>query len=403
MKRFVSFLAVFIFLLGYVLPLGLHAQEIDDIEPTPELISEVADEGVVSESSDAVDAGEAPIPERISEESGEDASVRSDVPDDDAIDELESNVIDLDRELEPVVIDEESIDISFRQEDWNVFLFYASGDVPDPNRVDYLWDFGDDIKSASTPIRHEYRRSGTYTVSLQISDLDGNITTYTKELKISLFYLENPYLWVSLGLLLVVALAAMLIAIRFDSSGGGLVERIEPGVDIGGREKPALNMTSDSSDALDELDTIPTGDDIPGDDSTDTDDSMVEVAPAELDMSRDSVSNETGMLSYQGDEFAELDMLEKEESMKTEEDMSDDEPMDDDAGEEEVKPEKKAVKEKPMKKKVASKNVSKKKAATKKKVVKKKSSVKAKKTTAKKKPAAKKKKSTAKKTSRKKK
>lgn len=58
-------------------------------------------------------------------------------------------------------------------------MFFALDSTDDNGIVDYYWDFGDGYYSGSNVTRHKYRESGTYTVTLQVTDVSGNTDTDT--------------------------------------------------------------------------------------------------------------------------------------------------------------------------------------------------------------------------------
>ncbi len=58
-------------------------------------------------------------------------------------------------------------------------MFFALDSTDNNGIVDYYWDFGDGYYSNSNVTRHKYRESGTYTVTLQVTDVSGNTDTDT--------------------------------------------------------------------------------------------------------------------------------------------------------------------------------------------------------------------------------
>lgn len=58
-------------------------------------------------------------------------------------------------------------------------MFFALDSTDDNGIVDYYWDFGDGYYSGSNVTRHKYRESGTYTVTLTVTDVSGNTDTDT--------------------------------------------------------------------------------------------------------------------------------------------------------------------------------------------------------------------------------
>ncbi|MCU0286626.1 MAG: PKD domain-containing protein [Acidobacteria bacterium] len=67
----------------------------------------------------------------------------------------------------------------------NVF-FNASGSTdPDGNIVTYEWDFGDGTTAAGMSVNHKYVDSGTYSVSLEVTDNTGNTGNINKSITVS--------------------------------------------------------------------------------------------------------------------------------------------------------------------------------------------------------------------------
>lgn len=71
-----------------------------------------------------------------------------------------------------------TIDISEEIEDVVQYTYHFSGlnsSVQDSNITSYLWDFGDGNKEAGKIVMNKYYSSGFYTVSLEVTDDNGNI------------------------------------------------------------------------------------------------------------------------------------------------------------------------------------------------------------------------------------
>jgi len=54
------------------------------------------------------------------------------------------------------------------------------------------WDFGDGDTSLEWEPVHQYAKAGTYLVELKLRDLDGCVVSFTKEIRITDYYLEFP-------------------------------------------------------------------------------------------------------------------------------------------------------------------------------------------------------------------
>lgn len=63
-------------------------------------------------------------------------------------------------------------------------MFFALDSTDDNGIVDYYWDFGDGYYSGSNVTWHKYRESGTYTVTLQVTDVSGNTDTDTMVVRV---------------------------------------------------------------------------------------------------------------------------------------------------------------------------------------------------------------------------
>lgn len=76
------------------------------------------------------------------------------------------------------------------------------------------WDFGDGVTSAQSNVTHTYQKSGTYQVSLTVSDVDGNTLSDTQEIKISFFHLANPIVKIAIGTLLLLLISSSILAFK---------------------------------------------------------------------------------------------------------------------------------------------------------------------------------------------
>ena len=56
---------------------------------------------------------------------------------------------------------------------------------PDGNIVSFEWDFGDNTKASGSKVQHTFTAAGNYTVTLKITDNQGNTSTETIEIKVN--------------------------------------------------------------------------------------------------------------------------------------------------------------------------------------------------------------------------
>ncbi|MDD4995416.1 MAG: PKD domain-containing protein [Patescibacteria group bacterium] len=78
---------------------------------------------------------------------------------------------------------------SFCRLTWNQYEFQALGAMRE--NYTYHWEFGDGENSDSEKISHTFAKSGDYTVSLEVTDLGGNIARDEVYISISFFNFDN--------------------------------------------------------------------------------------------------------------------------------------------------------------------------------------------------------------------
>ena len=102
---------------------------------------------------------------------------------------------------------------SYSQINWRTYEFTTEPElgVADPT---YAWDFGDGSTSVQPTVTHKYLSTGRYTVTLATLGSDGAIKTDTQELTISFFHLSNPWLLLTLGVLLIILIGLVVLILR---------------------------------------------------------------------------------------------------------------------------------------------------------------------------------------------
>ena len=97
-------------------------------------------------------------------------------------------------------------------EKWKTYHFRAL--LTDDETGTLQWDFGDGVTSAQKEISHTFRRTGSHSVSLSVTDREGNTVVDTEEVEISFFHLANPYIQLLIALLVLFILTLLAVAFK---------------------------------------------------------------------------------------------------------------------------------------------------------------------------------------------
>lgn len=101
---------------------------------------------------------------------------------------------------------------TYRQIDWRTFEFTIAKQPEDG--VEFSWDFGDGASSVSPQITHTFSGSGTYVVTLNTLDQNGNRASDAQTFEISFFHLSNPLVQLILGALFVLLAGLGVVAYK---------------------------------------------------------------------------------------------------------------------------------------------------------------------------------------------
>lgn len=101
---------------------------------------------------------------------------------------------------------------SYDELTWNTYHFEERGLDGDGYR--YAWDFGDGVTSSKPAVDHTFRGFGNYTVTLTVTDPTGLTSTDHTTIFVSFFHIENPYLLMLIGLLVILLLISVGVYIR---------------------------------------------------------------------------------------------------------------------------------------------------------------------------------------------
>jgi len=101
--------------------------------------------------------------------------------------------------------------------DWKTYEFEAL--ALEDSYSALQWDFGDGTTSVQRTISHTYVKPGHYTVSLTITDEDGQQSVDRQDIVISLFHLANPIIQALLGILLLLLVLSTTALYRTHNMG----------------------------------------------------------------------------------------------------------------------------------------------------------------------------------------
>jgi hypothetical protein len=100
------------------------------------------------------------------------------------------------------------------RQDWRTVAFTLAQRPGELAPVAVAWDFGDGTTSAREEVTHVFTRTGTYRVSLAVTDAFGNVTTDEEMITLSAFHLSNPIVLITVLLLLGLLCFSVLYVVR---------------------------------------------------------------------------------------------------------------------------------------------------------------------------------------------
>lgn len=92
---------------------------------------------------------------------------------------------------------------------WRTYAFNALH--PDGEDVILQWDFGDGVASTESSVEHTFRKPGSYTVTLRVTDAQGDTEEDSADIRVSFFHLSNPIVKLMLGILLLLLLSSIVL------------------------------------------------------------------------------------------------------------------------------------------------------------------------------------------------
>lgn len=103
--------------------------------------------------------------------------------------------------------------LAYDQKDWRTYDFEAVPGV-DQSDATFAWDFGDGATSVQKKVSHAFPKSGVYTVTLATIDNQGNITSQAQVFDVSFFHLQNPFVLVTIGFLILIITGLIVFIVR---------------------------------------------------------------------------------------------------------------------------------------------------------------------------------------------
>lgn len=88
--------------------------------------------------------------------------------------------------------------VQYRRLAWDTYEFEARS-LEGVGGITALWRFGDGTTSNDRITRHQYKKSGEYSVILEVTDTTGTIARDAVKIQISFFNPENPRFWMLVG------------------------------------------------------------------------------------------------------------------------------------------------------------------------------------------------------------
>lgn len=260
-----------------------------------------------------------------SDDPAPDSSVSSDelpLRDEEPVPTLYDENADLDASdnsgAEPMLIMEATstfvADFIFERDDWKTYSFKPL--MPELNGITYKWDFGDSIVSSQSEVSHTYRSAGKYKVSLTMENADGAQTSQEQEVKISLFHLANPLIWLALGILTLLFFGSILLVFKRRKQKAGNIKKMS-------FDDSGSNSAFDSLEEVEDTEDMPEDEDATEEIEEIEDEELVEEAPEEIE---EEVEEEEIPEEMQVEEVDESDEeVEEEENEAIEDDLDEEE------------------------------------------------------------------------------
>jgi len=101
---------------------------------------------------------------------------------------------------------------AYTQDQWNTFTFTVLTNVSDQALV--VWDFGDGVSSSKSTVQHVYNSSGTFPVTLTVTDDQGAVSTEKTIIQVPFFHLENGRVLALLTVLVLLFIGGLWIFLR---------------------------------------------------------------------------------------------------------------------------------------------------------------------------------------------
>lgn len=101
---------------------------------------------------------------------------------------------------------------AYSQDDWNSYTFTLLADSS--KKIISIWDFGDGVTSSKSTVQHVYNRTGSFKVSLTITDETGVVRTEQTVVQVPFFHLKNRLVLSAVGVLSVLLLVGIISFIR---------------------------------------------------------------------------------------------------------------------------------------------------------------------------------------------
>lgn len=101
---------------------------------------------------------------------------------------------------------------TYRRVDWRTYEFVLA-QQPEEG-VEFSWDFGDGASSVQPQITHAFSGSGSYIVTLNTIDSEGNRASDAQTFDISFFHLSNPWVQFLLGVLVLFLIVLGVVTVK---------------------------------------------------------------------------------------------------------------------------------------------------------------------------------------------
>ncbi len=177
--------------------------KIEAPKPTPEPVAELFEELV----KDVADSIQAPIVD----DNPTEQTVVIKVPKSGSETSDEETTASEDLEEIEITFSPNAI-FAYRQDDWNTFTFSVVA-PPDDDTV-YEWSFGDGVRSGRTSVTHTYHDTGSFTVTLATTNVEGTVSTESTVVLIPFFSLQNKVIMFSVALLVLLLILGLIVIMK---------------------------------------------------------------------------------------------------------------------------------------------------------------------------------------------